>query len=664
MKIAYRPEVDGLRTLAVFMVIFHHLSFSLFKGGFVGVDVFFVISGYLITSILAKDMSRGVFSLGEFYKRRIIRLAPAYFIVIFITSIYAFYIMLPVERVEYSWSALSSLIFSANFYMWKTVGGYFGGGSEAVPLLHLWTLAVEEQFYVFWPLALFVIARIFTKWSNVVVAIGVVCALVLSEWATQRLSPSFTYFILPSRAFELLIGASLALFPLSVYKKKLPASLNGILCILGLGLIFYANFFFGKDTAFPGLNALIPCLGTALLIVFMEPKKQLVGGFFSNKVMVSIGKVSYPAYLWHWPIIAFLNIQLIEINALISVAVVITTLSLSYFTYQFIELPARKFRNYKTSQVVLCGFVLPGILFAATLFYVINMKGEVGKANVELESRASAIHFSAQKARPGCSTGEPVTPLGPNQCILGVEGRQVDFLLVGDSHASHFTGMLNSIALDAGIRGYDVTLSNTAYLPGVERYFYQQGRLKKHLGFSARNNYITDFLLPNKYKYVVLGMSVVGAYSGFWMYADEQSDAGKKGIADSKVFERGVERAVQQIISNGSIPVIMADSPNQDRDVASCTLNNLRFNLSVDCRMEKTEYKIKFSEWLVFLAKVKRSYPQIIIIDPAKVMCDKDYCYSELKGTPLYHDKGHLNYVGSQLIGELYIQEFGNPFKQ
>lgn len=662
MNITYRPEIDGLRTLAVFLVILHHLDFALFKGGFVGVDVFFVISGFLITSILAKDISNNLFSLAEFYKRRVIRLAPAYFVVIFATSIYAFYIMLPVERVEYSWSGLSSLVFSANFYMWKAVGGYFGSGSETTPLLHLWSLAVEEQFYLFWPLAFFITAKVFSRWSVVATAAFVLIALALSEWAVHRFSTSFTYYVLPTRAFELLIGALLALLPLARLQSLFSSFVKQTLCLLGAALILYSSYSFGEDVSFPGFSALLPCLGTAMLIAFMQPNKQIVGQFFANPLMVSIGKVSYPAYLWHWPIIAFINFQLIEIDYVISLFVITLTLLLSYLTYYYVELPAGNFRKSKSGKVVLIGFVLPASIFAALFFSVILLNGEIFRSNQELSSRAYAINQAAHEVRPGCHTGEPGAPLAPEHCSLGIDKQEVDFLLVGDSHANHFTGMLDIMALDAGVRGYEVTMSATAYLPDVKRYYYKQGKLVEHGGFEVRNKYITERLLPSKYKYVVLGASVQGVYSSYLMFADNQSEVAKAGGSDPKVFERGIARAIDEIIKNGSIPVVIADSPSQDRDVSSCALNNLRFNRDIDCRMPRSEYEDKFGEWLKFLAELEVLYPSLIVIDPAKVMCDEQYCYSELNGTPLYRDKGHLNYLGSELIGELYIERFGNPF--
>jgi peptidoglycan/LPS O-acetylase OafA/YrhL len=661
MSISYRPEIDGLRALAVLVVIFHHLSLPGFNGGFVGVDVFFVISGYLITSIVLKDISSGSFSLGEFYKRRVIRIAPAYFLVIFMVMLASLFIMLPIERVNLSWSALSSLVFAANFYMWKVVGGYFGGGSETIPLLHLWSLAVEEQFYVIWPLTLLIISRFPRASFGLLVSIALVITVVVSEWAVTKLTPGFTYYMMPIRAFELLLGAGLSLIPIHWIDKTSNNIRHG-LSWLGLSLIIYSTVYFDNETPFPGLYALVPCMGAVLLIAFLRPSDNWIDLIFSNKMSVLLGKLSYPAYLWHWPIIVFLHISLITITLEIALLVFIGTFLLSFVTYNFIELPARKLRTYNARTIILYVFLLPSFIFSALLFSIIFLKGDLGYDEPELISRAKAINRSAHNERPGCHTAPPDFPLGEDDCVLGRSDRNVDFLLVGDSHANHFTGMLDVMAVDANIRGYEVTNSSAVFMPDVDRYFNKYDRIVRQDRFFQRNKYIVEALLPNSYKFVVIAGAFNKAYRKD-LFVDALSNVAKDGINDPLVFERGFDKSIKLIIESGSIPVIIKGSPSHNEDVSSCTLNNLRFNLNHNCRMKRGEYEAKFHQWSLFLENIEKEHPSVIIIDPAKVMCDVQYCYSELNDVPLYRDKGHLNYEGSMLIGELYIEQFGNPFK-
>ena len=209
----YRPEIDGLRAVAVLLVILHHLGLSALSGGYIGVDVFFVISGFLITKIISKEIQDGTFSLGNFYKRRVIRLAPAYFLVLTTTTLVSMAIMLPAELLAYFKSVVYSTLFSANFFMWQEVGGYFGVLADKVPLLHLWSLAVEEQFYIFWPLALFGLYKLIKpKYIWLIIAVSVLGGLYISEYGVTHYRAA-AYYLMPTRAFELLIGALIAVMP-------------------------------------------------------------------------------------------------------------------------------------------------------------------------------------------------------------------------------------------------------------------------------------------------------------------------------------------------------------------------------------------------------------------------------------------------------------------
>lgn len=353
-SIRYQPHIDGLRAIAVLLVIFHHLGdWAGVHGGYVGVDVFFVISGYLITSIVKAEVEAGRFTFGGFYRRRIIRLAPAYFTVLVATTLAALVWMLPAELLAYARSMAASSLFLANFHMWKEVGGYFGASAETTPLLHLWSLAVEEQFYLFWPVALLIAHKLLPRrwlpWLVLAVAIG---GTVVSQWGVLHY-PAAAYYLLPTRVFELAAGAVLAYWT----HREVGRVWANAISFAGLGLIAYAAWTYGKETMFPGYAALAPVLGTAMILRWGTD--SLVGRVFSTPVATLIGKISYPAYLWHWPIIAFLHLNEVTLTIPMGVVVLAATFVLSWLTWQWIELPARRFLAQPARKVVAMGGACP-----------------------------------------------------------------------------------------------------------------------------------------------------------------------------------------------------------------------------------------------------------------------------------------------------------------
>jgi peptidoglycan/LPS O-acetylase OafA/YrhL len=657
MILKYRPEIDGLRCIAVLLVILHHLSVPGFSGGFVGVDVFFVISGYLITAIILAELKKGQFTFGSFYKRRAIRLAPAYFTVLLVTSVFAYLLMLPAELENFSNSALYSTFFAANFYMWDAVGGYFGSGADTTPLLHLWSLAVEEQFYVIWPVTLMLLWRWVPRYLLALIVIALFAGIFISEYGAINYRAA-AYYLMPTRAFELLIGAVLACVPLA-YFERVPAFGRLLLSLLGMVLIFYGNVFFTAETWFPGVNALFPCVGTFLLIAFVRNRDSVFGRLLSSRIAVNIGKVSYPAYLWHWPIIAFLNLQLIDITPLVSIAVIFATLLLATLTYHYVEKPARKFRDMQWSKVVLGGFVLPATLFSTAAIAVMQANGMPDRFDDILNKKSAAVLSYADDRRGRCNEGSVKSPLGEDECVLGVSKAGVDILLVGDSHANHFSGMVDVMAKNAGLRGYDVTQSNSPFLVDVERFYKQDNSMVYHENFQIRNSVIKNQLLPNEYKFVVLGGAFKNHFNGGF-FSDDKDTPPK--VSDHIAFKSAFFKTIDTILENGSIPVIIKGNPTFERDISHCTLNNLRFDLSEDCNLSFSFYKNEISDWSEFVDQLVIRYDKLIVIDPAKTLCNEKICYSDLKDIPLYKDSGHLNYIGSELIGELYIKEFDNPF--
>ena len=330
----YRPEIDGLRALAILPVIFFHAGISIFSGGFIGVDIFFVISGYLITSIIFKEMSEERFAFSNFYERRARRILPALITVLFVTIFSSFFILTPIEMSDFSESVFATALGISNFYFMSQVN-YFAGESELYPLLHTWSLGIEEQYYLLFPLLLLFLYR---RNKNILVSIFlmILASFIFSEIIRNN-NADRNFYITFSRFWELGVGSFVAIY---LFKNEIKA--NSRLAFLGLILIFFGIFFFDHKTQFPSLYTWIPIIGVSLIIVFTDNNSFLTK-VLSLTPIRSIGLISYSLYLWHQPVFAFSRVNSLEPlsdNQLLANIPVIFLLS--YLSWRYIEIPFRK----------------------------------------------------------------------------------------------------------------------------------------------------------------------------------------------------------------------------------------------------------------------------------------------------------------------------------
>ena len=339
----YRPEIDGLRAIAVAAVILFHAGFPLFSGGFVGVDVFFVISGFLITTIIVGDLHTGRFSLLNFYERRARRILPALFVVMAACVPFAYSLLSLDDLKDFAQSLAAISLFASNILFWAE-SGYFDTQAELKPLLHTWSLAIEEQFYVIFPLLLWVAWRLGMRWLTAVIAIMAAVSLFLSVGDVMRF-PSAAFYLLPSRAWELLAGA-LTAFIAHRQRGSLAVPLRHPLAsealgIAGLAMILYSIFRYDQQTPFPGLNAVPPILGTAVLLLFATHNTR-IGRMLACGPLVGLGLISYSAYLWHQPLFAFTKHALLaDLPQALAVVLCATTVVLAYLTWRYVEQPFR-----------------------------------------------------------------------------------------------------------------------------------------------------------------------------------------------------------------------------------------------------------------------------------------------------------------------------------
>jgi len=452
----YRPEIDGLRALAVLPVILFHAGFEWFRGGFIGVDVFFVISGYLITSIILKGLEKGSFSLKGFYINRARRLLPALSFMLAITIPIALIVMLPANLDAFFRSVIATLFFSSNLYFWRQTN-YFSDAAELQPLIHTWSLGIEEQYYLLFPIFLIFLWK--RKKILIPTAISLVFLLsfVFGTWGPElfNFSRATAYYLLPTRGWEILLGSISALF---LYNKAFTESplfyhCRSILSLIGFGMIFYAILMFSPSTPYPSTYTLMPTVGTFLIIVF-NSKSSFLHKLLSINLLVYVGLLSYSAYLWHQPLIALSRHYLLDFPGITTnLLIVILTFVMAYISYKFVETPLRN--KQKTSNTRFTRV----IGFAITVIIIISISGISlkGFENYYLKYRTSpdsmqvldylnyknTSKYKAEYSDGECfydSTQFSFRDFNQEKCLRLSENNNI--LLVGDSFAAMYSGAL------------------------------------------------------------------------------------------------------------------------------------------------------------------------------------------------------------------------------
>ena len=365
----YRKEIDGLRALAVLPVILFHAGFETFSGGFVGVDVFFVISGYLITTIILAELEGDKFSITNFYERRARRILPALFFIMLTCVIFAWFWLLPSDMKSFSQSLITVSIFSSNIFFWRE-SGYFEAAAELKPLLHTWSLAVEEQYYILFPVFLLLAWRFGKHLVIILLALAAILSITLAQWGTIE-NPGAAFYLLPTRAWELLIGSLIAFYLAKDNRLGLNKTLSEMAGASGVTLILYSVLNYNKQTPFPGVFALAPIAGAALIILFAT-KQTIIGKVIGSKIFVYIGLISYSAYLWHQPLFAFARYKNADdLSSWILVTLCIFSFILAYFSWRYIEIPFRNRKKYSRRKIFTYGF------FGSVLLAVFGLIGSL-----------------------------------------------------------------------------------------------------------------------------------------------------------------------------------------------------------------------------------------------------------------------------------------------
>ena len=633
----YRPEIDGLRALAVLPVIFAHAGFSFFSGGFLGVDVFFVISGFLITGILLREIDQGTFSIIRFYERRARRILPALFLILAISILAAFLIMLPEDLKKFGQSVFASNIFLSNFYF-SGEANYFDVGSQFKPLLHTWSLSVEEQFYILFPWLLFFLAR--TTRQRIVTVIGAlfVSSLLLAQYGAVNY-PVFNFFSPLSRAWELLAGSLAACW--KVQRSSLSSNYilrSQIISSLSFFSILLSYIFFSETTPNPSFLTLFAVLGSVGIILFAVPGTW-VYNFLSSRILVLIGLISYSAYLWHQPVFVFARLYFIDISILGWFVLITLTLLLAWITWKYVEAPFRDHKKLDQAQI----FKLAAA--GSAIFIVVGLLLHVTKG---LPSRFSSLNQSLALAQLDRSPlrdtcGNRIPTSFDDYCLYGPEDQSLPIAAyLGDSHGKEMFWRLTEFLkkrplVEQNYRVQPFLWNACLPIAGVNN---QQGKdcHKFHVKMK-------DFILnsPN------INVVIIGANWQKYLLCDEKIDSKTScNISDSQYQAIGDEidaykAAGKQVILIRQIPVMPWNVPHKLQSLNLKKQNWINFSVITD------DSAVNVNQ----LFDGKLGLRSLSSLDPSAILCSKlnsTGCLVSKDGKPLYFDDGHLSGQGADML--------------
>ena len=641
--VGYRADVDGLRAVAIVAVLLYHGGFGFAGGGYAGVDVFFVISGYLIASLILAELSAGRFSVLGFYERRIRRLFPALFLVLAACSVAAVCLFLPDELRRFGGSALATSVFASNVFFWLETG-YFQTAAEFKPLIHTWSLAVEEQFYLFVPLLLLLGVRrrpaALGRWTAGILVVS----LIAGEWAV-RAAPSAAFYLTPFRVWELATGVMLAL----PRRTAAPNSwTRSAAAWLGLGLVIGSVAIFSWQTPFPGLSALAPCAGTALLIWSGTGGDTAVKRLLSRPPVVYLGLISYSLYLWHWPILSFARYWAVrELSTMETVALLAASVGLAALSWRFVEQP------FRARNGVLAGrrlFAAAGAAIAGVCLFglaAVISQGWPGRLDAETLRLASSNRDRNPRTAE-CSFLDAGDLLRGKACRLGAAGGAPSFVVWGDSHADALMPAFDQLALRHGVSGLYFGRVGCPPLLGVDR---------PGTGFHCRafNDAARRAIEESGARTVIL-VARWRHFSSEPLYGREPrvrvviSERGfaSSGVADNdRVLMHGLERTLQSLSAYRLF--VVAGVPEVGYEVPEVLARLRHLGREFDIRPATAAFAER-QQPVRSMFDMQRQRSSFTLLQPSRRLCDRRACRVESDGKPLYWDSHHLSGEGAAFV--------------
>lgn len=639
----YRSDIDGLRAIAVIIVLLFHAGLG-FTGGFVGVDIFFVISGFLITSLIQKGYQGGTFNIIDFWVRRIRRIVPASILVVVLTLFAGYFLLLPDDYVELAKSSVFQQLMCSNLFFWKNTG-YFHGPAELKPLLHTWSLSVEEQFYLGYPLALMGLLRVSRRVTFLFLVVTMMTSFALSVYGVTY-HPSATFYFLPTRAWEMLLGGVVSFLPTSGRRRDGQLEILSWLSLCG---IFIATFSFSSSTPFPGTAALIPCGAAAALIYANASQLTRVGLLLSSRPLVYVGLISYSLYLWHWPVLVFLRYVSID-NPSVPQRIMALAASFvfAHLSYRFVEIPFRKSLLQNTGGVVLKSALLSSFVVIAFSAIVVSLDGVRSRFSVTTLKLLDVAPLPDQLATydiDKVTRGELPS--------LGIAGRQnevggvqkvgelpesLDFVVWGDSHALPLSRLMDKTARDLKLAG------KLACLPGCVPVL-DAWRPSAEMMERNWNRAVFEWICDNDVRNVIL---VCRWEARIEVDHIVSSDTFNRGAEDAmRVLQRGLTQTISSLERRGIGVVVLGQVPLQKVDPRKIAMmSSLGRRLPEGVSLQ--EHLRTQAKCMTVLSSLKTGHT---FVDPTP------FCFDEEGNSKVgdrdgafYFDDDHLSMHGAEVL--------------
>jgi peptidoglycan/LPS O-acetylase OafA/YrhL len=677
MKITYRPEIDGLRAIAVIAVILYHSQIIIlgqrpFKGGFIGVDIFFVISGYLITSLILKELiTTGSFSFKNFYEKRVRRILPALLFVIMASLPFAWMYLLPNSFIDFSKSVLYSLGFGSNFYFHYSGQQYGAESGLLKPFLHTWSLSVEEQFYILFPIVLLIIFRFFNKYLIHIFIFGFIISLGVADWSSKN-SSSVSFYFIHTRMWELLAGSILAYYEIKQGHRSQNKFLNSIMPSIGLFLITLTIIFFKLHFPHPSLHSLPAILGVCLIIWFSN-SNEVITKLLSTKIFVGVGLISYSLYLWHYPIFAFVRINEIgEGNLHLGLMLMIITI-LSILTYYIIEQPSR---NKKFSFKLLSSSIV--ISFVISIIFNLNVLDKAGYKNRLPEILAKNLEQDIFKKKIfeeswrfwhllKNENGEYCFN-NTSRCSFNTSSTQKVYL-IGDSHAGSIMYDLKKKIIDKNYQFITSVVGACSFYPGFNMIIPKTSKIDD----KCTNEYFQNLkkILSKEKNSIIIFVARFPAHLTNLEFSQNLNDKKIKwhrdyvSVGKYKDLQTSFRNEVLDLSENNKI-ILVYPIPEVDYDPNKkiyLKWINRKNKFSKDFNFEylTTSYKayqIRTKSSFELLDSIKSD--NVYRVYPHTLFCNttfRDKCMTHNDKIVFYVDSHHPSLKGSHLINELIIKE-------
>lgn len=612
------------------VLVFHFDLFSIGKGGFLGVDIFFVISGFLITTIIKKQLDQDRFSFKNFYVKRIRRLAPALFVVLFAVMVAGSVLLFPTNLIELSKELVATQFYFSNFYFWQNIN-YFGLSAESTPLLHTWSLAVEEQFYLFFPVIVFFIYRYLKDYFWHVIAAAAIISFGLNIFFVDS-KPEMTFYLMPTRAWELLLGSLIVpLINHPVIKNEKSSELLGY---LGIALIILSVIFYTDEIAFPGYYALLPTFGSMFLILSGGKSHSLVDKVFTHSLVVYVGQLSYSLYLVHWPINIFAsNIFHEEYSLFLRLCMFGLSFLCSIVLYHFVENPFRKgFLQLQGQRLVV--LYSTGLVLTLIFFTTVHIsRGLPDRFPEDILAIAESVHDQSPD-KFECVYENETLDSGNDFCHIGATDREPTWLLYGDSHAWSTKDAFDIWLTRNGQAGLFVWLPSCP--PVRDTYVY-----KIEYDCGEFNKKILDYIkLTNNIENIILASTWIYPHNARLTHSSNVKLNREQSI---EFFDKQFSKTIEYLSSLNKTIYIWEPVPGAKGNVPT-RLARATLNADYDHDLEYSleEYKQRFGFFFNALGKNKALIYQSF--SPSNVLCIEQKCKVAMGGKPLYTDDAHLSY--------------------